>query len=151
MLAQPVQEVHDLAVAPHPAREAREVAERGGGVGVVVGAAGPAAGAVGVGPVGLDGHRVKAPLLDQPLRDVGAGGVELVGAVRGLAEQHAAGVADAVDEGVEVGGGAGQLMRARADRSGVGGAAHRGAGTPGGAASWGQRVTRVPPLNRRLE
>jgi hypothetical protein len=44
--------------------------------------------AVRVGPVGLDGDRGEALFVDQPPRDRGAIGVELVRAVRGFAEEH---------------------------------------------------------------
>ena len=124
VLAQPLQERDDLVAAPRPAREAGEAGERGRGVGVLRCAARPAVGAAGGGPVGLDGDRAEPLLLDEPLRDVRADGVELGGPVGGLAEQDAAGVADAIDQRVEVAGRAGQLVRGGTDRGGVVLAAH---------------------------
>jgi hypothetical protein len=73
-------------------REAPEVAERrvGVGVGVVARAADEPVDPVGVGPVGLHGHRREPALGDQALRDLGALAVELVRPVGCLAEKDVA-------------------------------------------------------------
>ena len=100
--AQPADEVEHLGVAPHPGREALKAAQRLLGVRVLAGPADVAVDAVGVGPVGLDGDAGETLLLDQPAGDQGALAVELVGAVRGLAEQDEAGVADLLQQRVVV-------------------------------------------------
>ena len=86
-LAQPADEIEHLGVAPHPGREAAEVAQRLLGVGVLGRPVHVAVDAVGVGPVGLDGDRAEAVLVDQPPGDPGPLAVELVRPVRGLADQ----------------------------------------------------------------
>jgi len=58
--------------------------------------------AIGVGPVALDRDGAEAALGDQPARDAGARLIELVRAVRGLAQQHEARVADAAQQLVEL-------------------------------------------------
>jgi len=91
-------ELHDIAVAPHPARKAVEVAERCFRVRIVAGGADPAVDAIRIGPVGFDGDDVETGSGDERFRQLGAGLVELVGAVRGFADQHQAGAADRVEE-----------------------------------------------------
>jgi hypothetical protein len=96
VVAQPLDELDDHPVAPHPAREADEVAERL--LGVAVGAEGldVAVHARRGRPVGLDGDAARAAALDEPARELGAQRVELVRPVRRLAEQHEPRVADEV-------------------------------------------------------
>jgi hypothetical protein len=86
--AQPLDELDDDRVAPHPRREALEAAERRARFRVVRLAAHVAVDAVRVGPVGLDRDGRETPLRDEPLRDLGALAVELVRAVRSLAQQR---------------------------------------------------------------
>ena len=114
VVAEPADEVEHVGVAPHPGRESSEARQRLDGLGVVAAAADVAVDAIGVGPVGLDGHGVEALLADQPLGDLGTLPVELVRAVRGLADQHEAGVADQLQEGIVVVGRAPQRVRGRA-------------------------------------
>ena len=94
MLAQPAYEVEHVGVAPHPLREPLEARERLAAAPVFAPPAHVAVDAVGVRPVGLDRHGRKAFLFDEPLRDLRALAVELVRAVRRLAEQHEPRVAD---------------------------------------------------------
>ena len=79
--AQPVDEVANHGVAPHPRREPLESTQRFVGGGVLAQAAHVAVDPVGVWPVGLGGDRTESLLLDQPFRDRGARLVELVRAV----------------------------------------------------------------------
>jgi len=51
-----------------------------------------------IGPISLDSDRSKAVLLDEPFRDECALAVELVRAVRGLTQEHDAGIADAAKQ-----------------------------------------------------
>ena len=102
MVAEPADEVEDVGVAPHPGRESLESRQRVDGLGVVAATADVAVDAIGVGPVGLDGHGVEALLADQPLGDLRPLPIELVRAVRGLADQHEAGVADQLEQGIVV-------------------------------------------------
>jgi hypothetical protein len=111
VLAQPVDELEDHGVAPHPGREALEVRKRIGAAGVVAEAAHIAVDAVRVGPVGLDRDGVEAALDDQPPRDRGALAVEVVAAVRRLAEQREAGAGEQLDQGRVVVGGARERHR----------------------------------------
>jgi hypothetical protein len=63
----------------------------------------------------IRGHGSKAALSDQAPRDQGALAVELVGAVRGLADQHTARIADLVEQRAVVRR-AGERMHSLADR-----------------------------------
>ena len=94
VLVQPADEVADNHVAPHPGREALEAPQRLLGSVVIAESPHVAVDPVGVGPVGLGRDRAEALLLDQPLCDLGASLVELVSAVRALADQHDARVAN---------------------------------------------------------
>jgi hypothetical protein len=89
---QPLDELDDDGVAPHPGREALEVGERCGGVGIVAEAADVAVDAVRVGPVGRD--RVEATLGDQPPPQCRALAIEVVAAVRRFADQREARVGE---------------------------------------------------------
>jgi hypothetical protein len=120
--AQPDGERLDDPVAPHPAWEAAEVAERLRRGAVLARPADEAVQPVGGGPVGLDRDGVEARRLDQPAGDAGALDVELVRPVRRLADQHAAGGADAIDQRVVVVRRAGDRQRGRQRRVGPDGA-----------------------------
>jgi hypothetical protein len=100
--AQPPDERLDDLVAPHPAREAQEVAERGVGVAVLALAPDEAVDPVGLWPVRLHGDGVEAGVLDQPPGHARPLDVELVRPVRCLADQHATRVAAAIDQRVVV-------------------------------------------------
>lgn len=86
MRAQPGGELAHHGVAPQPGRETFEVVE-GGVERVVALAEQVAVEPLHVGPVAFDGDRVEALLLDQAPGDGRAHGVELAGAVAGLAQQ----------------------------------------------------------------
>ena len=98
MVAQPPDQLGDDVVAPHPPREAHEVAERRLGVPIVADALDVAVGPCCRRPVRLDRHAAKVALGDQPLGQLRAQGVELVRAVRRLAEQHEPRLSDRVEE-----------------------------------------------------
>jgi hypothetical protein len=84
---QPGDDLDHLGIAPHPRREAAEVGQRLFRALVAARPADVEVDAVGVRPVALDGDGGEAVLGDQPLRDRGALGVELVRPVRCLARQ----------------------------------------------------------------
>src|SRR5207237_5784562 len=94
---QPLDAIDDLSVRPHPSRPALEgmqhLACRGAGARVILRIA---VDAVTVGPVAFDGDEREPFLTDQPLRELGAPGVILGRAMRCLAEQDIARVADAI-------------------------------------------------------
>jgi len=115
--AQPVDELGDDGVAPHPGRKALEVGERGSGARVVADAADVAVDAVRVGPVGLDRDGVEAALDDQPPGQRGSLAVEVVGAVRRLADQREARVGEQLEERAVVAGRAGERHRVALDGS----------------------------------
>ena len=92
--SQPADELADDGVAPHPCREAFEAAQRFFRGGVVAQCPDVAVHPIGVRPVGLGGDGDETLLLDQPLGDLGARLVELVGPVRTLADEHHSGVTD---------------------------------------------------------
>jgi hypothetical protein len=100
---QPRHEGADVLVAPHPARKPLERVERALRV-VVVGrvAAHVVIDAQCIGPVAFDRDGSKPVVLDQPARERGAVVVELVRAVRRLADHHDALVGDEVDEPIDV-------------------------------------------------
>ncbi len=143
VLPQPGDELRHFLVAPHPGREAGE--GRLGGRQRRL-AAYVAVDPRRVGPVGLHRHHVEALALDQLAGDAGAEAIELRGAVGGLAEQHQAARADALEERREVDPlevvdrfrGLGEQPRDRAVRAGPGGRAEK-RGPGGGRARPGRR------------
>ena len=106
--AQPGHELDDVGVPPHPGREPAEVRERLFREFVVVLAPHESVDAVGVGPVALDGDRGEPLLGDQPLRDLGARTVELVGSVGRLADQDEARLRRPLEQRVVVRGRSGE-------------------------------------------
>ena len=102
VLAQERHELRHLDVAPHPGREAPEVAERLLRGRVVARRAHEAVDPVGVRPVGLDRDGREAALGDQALRDLRALAVELLRAVRRLPDEDEAGLRRALDQVVVV-------------------------------------------------
>ena len=101
VVAEPLDELVNLLVPPHPRWETAEggLLPRPHGSEV----AHVAVDAGGVRPVGLDRHRAEASVDDELPRDTGPHLIELRGAVGGLAEQHDPGVADAIQQRVELG------------------------------------------------
>ena len=97
---EPADKIEDVGVAPHPGREATEITERLLGILVDTRASHVPVDAVGVGPVGLDGHGGEALLLDEAPRDERPFAIKLVRPVRRLTEQHDTRVADPMDERV---------------------------------------------------
>jgi hypothetical protein len=92
--AQPIDERAHDGVAPYPGGEAREPAQRVVGTGSAASPLDVAVHAIGIGPVGLDGHRAKTLLRDQAPGDRRALLIEFVRPMRGLVQQHDAGLAD---------------------------------------------------------
>src|SRR5271165_4807118 len=78
---QPLDEVTDGGVAPHPRRETLESAQRLFRCCVGALPAHVPVHPVGVRPVRLGGHRAEPLLLDQPFGDLGSGPIELLGSV----------------------------------------------------------------------
>jgi len=97
--AQRADELEHVDVAPHPRREAPEIGERGGGVRIGAFAEHEAVDAPRVGPIRLDRDGAESALLDQPPRDQRAFPIELVRAVRRVADEHEARVAIIVSSG----------------------------------------------------
>lgn len=93
---QPVDEVLDHGISPHPRREPFEPRQRLVGGSVTSRPLDPAIDSVGVGPVGLRSHSREAFVLDEPPGDSSAGVIELFGAVRALADEYEFRVADEV-------------------------------------------------------
>jgi hypothetical protein len=100
--AQPFRKSDDLPVGPHPGRPAVVAAQRLLGCRVTQLAMDVAVDAIAVGPVPLDGNEAEALLLDQATADPCSPEVILVRPVRRLAEQDVAGIADPLEEGVQV-------------------------------------------------
>ena len=100
MVAQPTDELHDFAIAPHPRREARECLLR---VLPVPGPTDPAVESSGVGPIGLGGDDREASVLDQLPGDPRPHAVELRRPVGRLTDEHEAAPADPVQERGEIG------------------------------------------------
>ena len=94
MDVQPVDEISDHDVAPHPGGKAFEPAERIVGGSVTAQPANIAVDPVRVGPVRLGGDGTEALLLDEPLRDRRPRLVELLRAMRTLADQDDPRVSD---------------------------------------------------------
>lgn len=95
MSPQPVDEVENFGIAPHPCREPRErfflrgASRTASDVAVYEG---------GIGPVGLDRDNGKPMVLDEPFRDRRAGLVEFRGAMGRLSKEHDRSVSKAVEE-----------------------------------------------------
>ena len=100
--SQPLDERQHVAVSPHPRGEAAEVREGGVGVRVVRQAHDVAIHPIGVGPVRFHRDRGEAALVDQPPGDARPLPVEVVRAVRGLADQDDAAVTDEIQQPVVV-------------------------------------------------
>src|SRR5208337_240075 len=83
--AQPLDELHDLGIAPHPGWKAPEAGKRFIGVNIVAYAPHITVYAISVRPVSLDRYCSEIFLCNEPLGDLGALTVELVGAMRSLA------------------------------------------------------------------
>ena len=93
----------DFLVGPHPGRPAVEGMEHFVGVATGVGIAfDKPIDAVAIGPVALDGDQREALFADQSLTDQSPPDIEFGRAVRSLAEQDVAGVADAGQQRIEV-------------------------------------------------
>src|SRR5437870_1705609 len=95
--AQPLGQLEDFLVGPHPRRPAGKGLERIAGGGQRVGELlDVAVDPVAIGPIALDRDEREPLLLDEPAAEGGAPGVVLVGAVRRLAQQDVTRVADAL-------------------------------------------------------
>src|SRR5207244_8413043 len=96
-------ELDGLPVRPHPGRPAVEGVQRleggGGGAGKTLDVP---IDALAIRPVALDGDEAKALLADEPPADPRSPRIELVRAVRRLAQQDVVRVADPVDQRIEV-------------------------------------------------
>src|SRR3954470_14095497 len=86
--AQRFDEVDDRVVAPHPAREADEIVERGGCSGFFAGETHPPVHTVGVGPIGLHGDDVELLGANEGGREIGADSIKLFSAVSRLANEY---------------------------------------------------------------
>lgn len=94
MFTQPVHEVSHHGFAPHPGGKTLEPSQRLVGGLTLPQAANKLIHPVGVGPVRLRGNGAETLLLDQPFRDPGTCLVDLMCAMRTLADQHDARIAD---------------------------------------------------------
>jgi len=113
--AEPAEKLEHGGIPPHPGGEALEAGE--GRLRIVVSSRPrPAAGAVGIGPVRLPDHAREPQLRDESLRDPGALAIDVVAAVRRLAEEHEARIASHPQERVVVALAAAQEVRRGADR-----------------------------------
>jgi hypothetical protein len=117
VLAQPTDEVEHVGIAPHPLGKPAEVSERVDGVLVVAAAVNVTVDAIRGGPIGLGGDGNEAPVDDEPLGQLRAFAIELVRAVRRLADEHELRVADGVDGGVVIVGAAVQRRGTAAERA----------------------------------
>jgi hypothetical protein len=102
MTPEPAHEVEHIGISPHPGGEPLEIGERVDGIHVGSDAAHVAIHAIGIGPVGFDGHRRETSVGDQALGDRRPLPIELVRAVRRLAEKDDLGLADAVEQRVVI-------------------------------------------------
>ena len=96
---QPVNKAPDLVVAPHPGRKARKrgpLRRRKLEVPDIM------VDARGIRPIAFDGDEVESLFVDERTRDLLAQPIELRGAVRRLADEHDASLADAAHERVKV-------------------------------------------------
>jgi hypothetical protein len=115
-LAQALDEVAELDIAPHPSREAGRAGHR-----LLRGAVGAEAADIAIDPCGrrpiaFDGDRVEAALANQPLRNAAALAIIFVRAMGRFAEQHPARIGGGGDHLVIVGGAAGHPPGRRGDR-----------------------------------
>jgi len=99
---EPLHEGQDILVSPHPRREAPKVRQCRVGVIVMGEPHHVAVDTVGIGPIGLDRHRGEPALVDEATGNTGSLPVELVRAVRGLADQNETPVPDEIEQCVIV-------------------------------------------------
>ena len=98
VLAKPSNEVENVGVAPHPGGKPFEVAESFTVVSIAWIATNKAIDAIGIRPIGFDGHSRELLFCNQPLRNLRALVVELMRAMRSFANEHKSGIADAIDQ-----------------------------------------------------
>ena len=96
--AQPVDEVRDLDIAPHPLRKA---SERGATADMVSLVPDVAVDARRIGPIRLDRHDIEAVSIDEPTRDLRTRPIKFGRAVGCLAEQHHPCLGEAVEHRAE--------------------------------------------------
>src|SRR5947209_6723794 len=86
--SQPPDELFDVTVAPHPYRKTREAGERLPGRAIFGARANITIQAMRVRPIRLRGHRLESFFFDQALGDLRSRGIEFVGSVRRLTQEH---------------------------------------------------------------
>src|SRR5438876_6798366 len=98
VFAKPLQEIDHHRVSPHPARETYEVAERCRGIGFAARVARPPVHTVRIGPIRLGRDDVELFGLYEGGGEVRADSIELIRAVRRLADQDQARIADEIEQ-----------------------------------------------------
>ena len=116
MLPEPGHELENVGVAPHPGGEPLEVAQGLDRLGVFADAANVPVDAIRIGPIRFGGDGAEPLLLDEPLRDLCAQVIEVVGPVRRLADEHQPGVSDELEDRIEGFHRPDQRVRRRRDR-----------------------------------
>ena len=99
---EPLHEGQDVAVPPHPGGEPPEPPQCCLGIRVVGRAHHVPVHPIGVGPVPFDRHHGEPQFVDEPASDARPLPIELVGAVRRLADQHDPPIPDETEERVVV-------------------------------------------------
>ena len=112
MRAEPANEVQHIRIPPHPLWEALKPAQRLSRVSILVRSAHISVHPIGVGPIGLHCDRGKALFPDQTFRDLGSDPVELVGSVRGLANEDVRRFTDYFEDRIKIRGRADERLRA---------------------------------------
>ena len=101
---QPLKELYNIGVAPHPCGEPTKASQRFNRKPVVARASYIAIDTVGVWPISLDSYGLETFFLNEPLRDLSTVVVKLVRTVGRLSEQYDVCLADQVEEQVVVSG-----------------------------------------------
>jgi len=99
---EPLHEAEDVTVSPHPRRKTAKVRQCRIRVLVIGQPHHVSIHTVGIGPISLDGDRRKAPLVDEATGDPGPLPVELVRAMRCLADQDKTPIAHNVEQRIVV-------------------------------------------------
>src|SRR5207302_7277780 len=103
VLTKPISEGEDVHVAPHPRWKSGKVTQRLSGCRILSGTTNKAVYAISIRPVAFDRYHIELLLLDEPACDARALTIEIVGAMRSLANQYQPAIADPFHQRIVVG------------------------------------------------
>src|SRR5579864_4502258 len=102
VIAQPAYEIENVGVPPHPCGKSLKTGKRVDRILIFTFKPYILVYAICIWPVRFDGDRVETFFRDQPLSDLRANSVKLVGSVRSLTDQNKTRIADCFKQGIKV-------------------------------------------------